>query len=144
MTILTMLFTIISVFMSVFEYIYLSNKFKTFNCITLLSFNIKNNEISSMNQQNFKSKIILIFKDFIHELSKILEIDVRKIERLIPIPHNNGVSYKFIIQYDCEFVKNKMKDNIKINSFIRVTFSTFKILVQQIYTLMFALCAMFN
>ena len=110
-TILSMFFTIISVLLSSFEYIFSNNKNN--ESIMIIKFSIESQTIASMNYHNFQSMIVFKKVKINYEMSKLLQINAYEIDRLKPLQYKSGVMLTFIIQTDCtncQSIKSKLHD----------------------------------
>ena len=95
-TILSMIFTIISLFLSGFEYV-LSKKIIKSSKILLISFIVESKEIEELDEFQFFARIALKKFIIVQHLAKILHIQVAHVERLMPIQTEKGVQLKFVI-----------------------------------------------
>ena len=93
-----MIFTVISICLSIFEHCFLANKFKNLDYICVIKFNIESNEIASLPKEKFISKFVFVREKITDEIEKILEFDDIQIERLKPKQYSKGAMYTFIIE----------------------------------------------
>ena len=101
-TIFSMVFTIISILLSVFEYT-LSSKFLKQGSIMITKFEFESQHIADMIGTTFRDNVVFShYYKLIHLISKTVHVNAEQVERMIPIQSNNGVRYTFII--DCHYV----------------------------------------
>ena len=97
-TIFSMLFTIVSIALGVFEYIFGAG-FIASGSALVIQFNVETNYIAKMQHSTFKHQIIYKRRKLVECLTKELEIDrVHAVDRLVPIHTKKGVTYTFIIE----------------------------------------------
>lgn len=99
-TLFSMTFTIVSTLMSMFEY-FLSSKFVSFASNVIVTFHIQCAHISQMKNKKFRKKVI--FKrgsKLTAEISKILKLSKKQIERLNPKQDTRGAIFTFAIAID--------------------------------------------
>ena len=113
-TILSMLFTMVSIFISLFEYRFFSNHFQNIDYLNFVQFNVKNSKLSSMRRSEFQDKIISVLYKFNNKLSGILEIDGVKIDRLKPIQYSEGAKFTFIIDGDHKWIVTKLTQALDV------------------------------
>ena len=99
-TVLAMIFTIISILLSAFEYI-LSSKFVKNGSVLIIKFVFESHTIADLGGRKFLNKVVFgkVHK-VTHVLSKSLRLNFVQIERLIPIQSNKGATFLFIIDAD--------------------------------------------
>ena len=96
-TIFSMFFTIISILLSSFEYVFAS-KFVKQGCVMVIKFDLESQAIADMRYVKFRNEVI--FSNFFSlkgAISKMLHVGSEHVERLIPIQSNSGVTLVFII-----------------------------------------------
>lgn len=100
MTVLSMVFTIISVMLSIFEYA-LSSKFVRKGSVMIIKFVLQCDTIAKMGGRKFLNTIVYdnLFK-MNHAISRTLGLGFVQVERLIPMQTNEGVTFMLIIDAD--------------------------------------------
>ena len=96
-TILSLFFTLISIGVSVSEYI-LSRHLLKSNAFVMISFEAKCEDFQNMNKTKFKKNIIFKKNKFLNNIARILRMDKHQIERLKPIITTTGVIFTLFIQ----------------------------------------------
>ena len=91
-----MIFTVLSIFISIFEYL-LSTKIIAEETVMIVSFEVESTTISKMDKKPFKQQIILRETKLLNCMAKICSLEPERIERLIPIQQGKGALFKFII-----------------------------------------------
>ena len=100
MTILSMIFTVISVLLSVFEYA-LSSRFVRKGSVMFIKFVLQSQTIANMSAKEFIDNIIFRRAHKVtHSMSKTLGLHFVQVERSIPMQSNDGMSLMFIIDAD--------------------------------------------
>lgn len=104
-----MVFTVISILMSVFEY-FLSTRFIYVASTIVIKLMVESNDISQMSYKTYRSKIVSRQHAIILSIAKILKITSHQVERLKPKLVTNGIMFTFIISID-----ESHYDNIKLS-----------------------------
>ena len=114
-TILSMFFTIISILISVFEYILSNNLNKNGTiCAIGIRLTLEFDQLYTLEYQEFRSKIVFRHRAFNYSIGKLLHISSSQVERLIPLQVKDGIMFTIIIQADVTNVRHFM-NLIKIN-----------------------------
>ena len=96
-TILSMLFTVVSILLSAFEHAF-SSKFVKNQSIMIIRFFVRSQKIADFGGKAFANKLIFTNKHkLIHLFSKILQLNRVQIERLIPIQSSRGATFVLIV-----------------------------------------------
>ena len=98
-TIFSMLFTIISIILSGFDYC-LKSKFVYVSSSIIISFCVESNDVANMPHTQFKSQIVNRKNKLCNNIAKILSLRFQQVERLTPKLVSNGIIYVFIIAAD--------------------------------------------
>ena len=106
-TIFAAIFSILSIITSVFEYISAKTLLNS-ELVTVIKFDVDSKELASLDNHKYKQlcnhrRVISI------EISKIIDIDRRSIELLLPIQTKNGLYLTFHIRSDASQGTNIMK-----------------------------------
>ena len=96
-TILSMIFTIISIILSIFEYLFSSKSIKNDN-IMIISFTVLSKYFGNMSEGTFLFKVIFRPRKIRHIMYRLLKINRAQIERLIPLQLKNGVIFTFFVE----------------------------------------------
>ena len=96
-TIFSMLFTIISIVLSLFEFIF-SRKFIKSKSLLIIRFSISSSNVRKLKYSEFQSKIIFRRLKFLHGIAKILNINKEFVERLIPLQTKDGAMFTLVVQ----------------------------------------------
>ena len=91
-TIFSMIFTIVSILMSCFEY-FLSSKFVRLGSSIIISFCIESHDIANMPHKQFLSDIVFCKIKLIGNVAKLLKVKHEQIERLKPTRLSNGAMF---------------------------------------------------
>lgn len=94
-----MIFTIISILISIFEYNF-SSKFFELESIVIVRFNFESNNLANMKQQQFTSKVIFQKRQMIAVIAKLLKLNTTQIDRLITSQYDKGARFTFLIRID--------------------------------------------
>ena len=95
----SMMFTMISILLSCFEY-FLSSKFASFGSSIIMSFCVESNDIVTMNYKEFQSEFVFRKHKIIGCFAKLLKVKTEQVERLKPNKLSNGVMFVFAIAID--------------------------------------------
>ena len=96
-TILSMLFTLVSIFLSAFEHAF-SSKFVKNQSVMIIRFFVRSQKIADLGGKAFANELIFTNKHkLVHLFSKVLQLNRVQIERLIPIQSSCGVTFMLII-----------------------------------------------
>ena len=109
-TLFTMMFTIISIVLSVFEY-FLSSKFVSFASNILITFDAECQDIVDMSWKEFARNLIFKKWQLVGSVGKVLKLTAQQIERLNPKPCAKGAMYTFAIATDISEY-NDIKDRM--------------------------------
>lgn len=129
-TVFSMIFTIVSILMSAFEYC-LSSKFIHIRTGIIVSFEIKSKSAIEMRGAKYLSQIVFKTIKLNVYMARILGIRLNEIERLKPKLTNDGIFYTFIVAVDVSQyskIENSMRnvlyngDLIKVPVFLFVCF----------------------
>ena len=105
-TVFSIVFTMISILLSCFEY-FLSSKFVSLTSI-IISFCIESHEIATMSHPKFESRMVFRRYKVIGSLAKLLKVRYEQVERLKPTKLSNGARFLFTIAIDVS-----QYDNVK-------------------------------
>ena len=103
--IIAMIFSVISIISSIFDY-KSSSVFIACESITVIEMNIESQQLSNTKRRKFDKMIVHHRKSISREMSKILRIDWRLIEILMPIQTNTGAQLVFYIRNNDPTEKN--------------------------------------
>ena len=92
-----MLFTIISIVLSLVEFIF-SRKFIKSNSLLVIRFSINARNIARMKHRDFRSKIIFKRIKLVHCVAKMLNTSNEFVERLIPLQTKKGAMFTIVVQ----------------------------------------------
>ena len=121
-TIFSMIFTMISILLCVFEY-FLSNKFIYMSSSIMISFVVESTDAVELSYRQFNSKIVFRQWKLIGNFAKLLSIRSEQVERLKPILVKNGIRYTFAIAADpilCDTFKDTMIQSIRTGYLAKV------------------------
>ena len=94
-----MIFTTISIFVSVFEYQFSSKAIKS-DTVMIVRFDISSQQMANMRRSHFSKQIIFRHHKLIHYMAKIMQINARTVERLMPLQVKNGAIFSFIVEFE--------------------------------------------
>ena len=122
-TIFSMLFTIISISLSIFEFL-LSSKIIKQGSILVLSFNVESIEIAQRTRSQFNRTIVFYRNNKIcHSIAKTLQLADKQIERLKPKQYPKGAVFTIFIEANpkrLNLIRKCMIDSISNRSFVAV------------------------
>lgn len=96
-TLFSMVSTIISILLSIFEFCLYSNFIKSKSQV-MITFDINSSDIASMHRTQFRSKIEFQRNKLTHYICQLLNLSSSNLcERLKPKQNINGVTYTFIV-----------------------------------------------
>ena len=95
-TIFSMLFTLISLFLSVFEY-FLARKFIKSSHLLMIRFMVESQQIEALDEYEFFGQIGLKKFEIVHYFAKLLHVNIRHVERLMPIQTDQGMAMTFLV-----------------------------------------------
>ena len=99
-TILSMIFTVVSILLNIFEYI-LSRQISEHGSVMIFKFTLKSQKIANMSSGEFSQKVMYSNRRKLsHLVSKMLHINKRQIETMIPTQSNDGAIFSFIVVAD--------------------------------------------
>ena len=101
-TIFSMVFTVISICLSLFEFMFRS-KYIDNGSILIARFSVESKKVASMRFNEFQQRIIFRKNRFINSLAKCLHLNYVQIDRLIPLQDSNGAILTFIIEADSHY-----------------------------------------
>ena len=104
-TVFSIIFTMISILMSCFEY-FLSSKFVSFASSIIISFCIESDDIVNMSHKEFQSSVVFRRNKLIESLAKLLKLRYEQVERLKPKKTANGAIFLFAIAIDVSQIDN--------------------------------------
>lgn len=120
-TLLSLLFTSISIGLSVGEYC-LSKQLLKSDSYVVASFKVNSSEIEVMSRKQFRSKIMFRQKVFISEIAKILEIESCRIDLLIPVQTKTGALFVLHIDFYAPTVHSTLSRHIANQDIAKVCF----------------------
>ena len=94
-----MLFTVMSILLSVFEYC-LSSKFVNYASSIVISFKVESQDIAKMGGREFSQKIVFQRNRFCSRVAQWLNLAPRQIDRLNPMKTEDGAIYVLCISTD--------------------------------------------
>ena len=112
-TIFSMVFTLISIILNVFEYC-LSKKFVHVATSIIFTFNVESNDIIFMNYERYESQFIYKQYELIGAVGKLLSVQSDLVERLKPKLTTNGAMYTFTVAVDSSQHKQIIRSIAKI------------------------------
>ena len=117
-TILAMLFTIISIILSIFQFCFLKKHRSTSDCVMIVQFEFESFEIMQMKSDKFLDKIVFKRVSAIEStIAKLLVIATPNVERLMPVQFNKGCKFTFFIQINSiQFDELKIKFETSLNN----------------------------
>ena len=118
-TILSLMFTLVSIFLSICEFC-LSKQLLKSDTFVIVSFEVKSNDFKKMKHKQFSQKIIFCRNSFVNKMARMLKIDFSKIERLKPIHTQNGAMFTLCIDNNIETTKEIVNGKIVDGSIARV------------------------
>ena len=95
-TIFSMVFTIISIVASIFEYM-LTSKFITAGSVIVIRFKVFSMNLANMGYRTFRSTIVFKRRKFLYYIAKLLRLNKAHIERLIPLQETDGANFILVI-----------------------------------------------
>ena len=98
-TIFSIVFTLISIFLSGFEYLF-SNKTLKLENIMRISFTVESKYFGRMSELKFLTKVVYNLRKINHVIYTLLGINPRNVERLMPIQLKTGAIFTFFVEYD--------------------------------------------
>ena len=105
-TLFSMLFTFISILLSVFEYFF-SKNFIQLQSSIIVTFNVESKDISSMQNRQFIKEIVFRKNKLVHYMAQLFNLtNNRQGERLKPKKDKNGVICTFAIDVDKSKLNN--------------------------------------
>ena len=112
-TMLSMLFTLISICLSGLEYI-TALKFMNAGSVMSIQYQIKSKEIAAMSSGKFKQSLVLRRNPTVHVMAKALKISRKQVERLKPLQNGDGAMFTFFVAIGANksgsgFVKMKQR-----------------------------------
>ena len=96
-TILSLMFTLVSILISIGEYL-LSRQLLKSDSFVIITFEAKCADFKNMKKRTFNNNIIFRKNLFINNLSRLLKIEPKQIERLKPLHTQNGAIFKLFIE----------------------------------------------
>ena len=116
-----MIFTIISIFLSVFECVFSAKSIKHDN-VAIIHFNIESQTIADLGYKKFMSRIAYQPNKFTYAVAKTLKLNKNEIESLIPSQYKTGVIFYFMVEFDDSEhylqIEKTIKDLANIDSLI--------------------------
>ena len=112
--IFSMIFTIISILLSTFEYC-LSDKFLKFGASIVVSFEIVCPEVSQMKTRNFFQKYVYKKNQLVSKMAQITKLRYPQIERLKPNKTPKGARFAFIVgvsPQECQTMEIALKSAV--------------------------------
>ena len=108
-TLFSMLFTIISILLCLFEYCFSTNFIESHTGI-MITFHVDSQDIASMNHGKFMNDIVFCNKQLVHYMSQLLNLsNNNQCERLKPKKDVNGAIYTFVVAIDSSNVRQAKK-----------------------------------
>ena len=95
-TILSLIFTLVSIGLSIAEY-FLSKKLFESQLFLIVSFDVNSNDIATMTRKEFESNVLFRRVKFLHSLARSLRLQDGSIDRLKPVQTTNGAVFHVII-----------------------------------------------
>ena len=105
-TILSLIFTLVSIGLSVAEY-YLSKNLLESEKFLIVTFEVLSNDFTNMSRSKFKSD-----NKFVNNLARRLKIDSSFIDRLKPVQTANGAIFQLIIDTRVAVTQSSINKNI--------------------------------
>ena len=96
-TIFSMLFTIVSIALGVFEYVF-GVGFIASGAALVIQFDVETQDIKDMNYSTFQKQVVYKRKKLVGYMTKELEVDGGAVDRLVPTRTKLGAKYTFIIE----------------------------------------------
>ena len=110
-TIFSMAFTIISIFLSGAEYLF-SHKAAKMEHIMIISYTVDSPYFANMKEGAFLFKVMFKPRKIVHAMYTLLEINRSNIERLMPLQLKNGAIFTFFIEYGNQIKYNKIANKM--------------------------------
>ena len=122
LTVLSMIFTIISIGLSVFEHFYLHTKFNDIDKISVITFDVNNSEIASMESNQFKSKFVFESWELTEKISTLVrdEKSDAKIEMLEPKQYRYGALYTLLVDGTSKYIVSNITAAVDEGSLAQV------------------------
>ena len=117
-----MMFTIISIVLSAFEY-FLANKFVHISSSIIIKFIVESKDIQIMSSKQFAYKMVYRERRLVTCLARMLNLKREQVERLKPNLCVNGASYTFAIAVDsshCTHIADMMEQSRQQGTLIKV------------------------
>ena len=114
-TIFSMIFTLMSILLSGFEYLF-SSRFVGLGANIIVSFGIQSNDIVNMPHKKYLSKMVFQRRELIATMAKLLNVRQEQVERLKPKKLSHGAMYIFTIAVDetkYQDIEKKIKESVK-------------------------------
>ena len=122
-TIFSMLFTIISIVLGIFEYVFGAGFISSGSALAI-QFDVEMNYINKMSYPRFRKHIMYKKRKVVGMLSTELEFDTtRGVDRLVPTRTKKGAKYTFIIEGNhnkIEATRKKFYQSVGNNSLAKV------------------------
>ena len=121
-TIFSMIFTMMSISMSCFEF-FLSSKFVKLGSNIIISFCIESKDISNMPHKQFQSEIVFSRIKFIGKVATLLKVKHEQVERLKPTRYSDGAMFVFTVAIGddkYEEIKQRFERLIQDDIFLKV------------------------
>ena len=96
-TIFSMVFTTISIILSIFEYCFTCKNKTKKDCVSIVQFKVESSDFQSMTYPQFCAKIVYRRMGIIGTIGKLLAMPSQNIERLKPVHYTKGVFFTFLI-----------------------------------------------
>ena len=125
-TLLSMIFTIISIMISVLEY---SSKSKFINagCVSVVRFTVESSEIADMKLNEFRKRVVFKRFGILSSFAKSVELQFDEVERLNPLHTKKGAVFTFImdLQNDDQYenVRIELRNAIRDGTLVRVRYN---------------------
>ena len=121
-TTFSMIFTMVSILMSCFEF-FLSKKFVKLGSNIIISFSIESNNIARMPHKQFQSTVVFRKIKLIGVVATSLKVKYEQIERLKPTKLSNGAMFVFTVaigddKYD--EIKKRFQHLVQDDVFLKV------------------------
>ena len=114
-TIFSMVFTVISIGLSIVEYWFSRAQIKSEHTM-IISYVVDSPYFSNMKEGAFLFKVMFKPRAIVHAMYTLLGIQRSNIERLMPLQLKNGAVFTFFIEYNIEKTYNKIEN--KMNDII--------------------------
>ena len=119
-TVLSLVFTSISIGLSVGEY-FLSRQLLKSDSYVIASFKVNSSDIETMSHHDFRDKILFQQKVFLGEMAKLLEIDYSQIELVKPTRTQKGAIFVLHINHGFHSVRLLLSRNNANNTVAQVS-----------------------